>query len=163
MRILGVTGHGVSVPGFHPRSLAMFDFNSVLLPYSYMMMRNPSYAEGVRKVLELCKERNIAVQTIKSITRSPWQDVQQDRATWYRPLEEPADIELAVHGVRGNDRVFLNTPRDLGLRPRALRAAQTYRSRPTDEQMEALFSSLLARAPNSETSLQDDCRLGIVC
>lgn len=142
VRFIGVTGHGVPVPEFHLRSLAQFDFDSVLLPYSYIMMQNPRYAEGFNKVLAVCKERNIAVQTIKGITRSAWKDVQQNRTTWYRPLEEQADIDLAMHWVFGNPQVFLNTAGDINLLPHILEAAHRFVSRPTDHQMQALSQRL---------------------
>jgi aryl-alcohol dehydrogenase-like predicted oxidoreductase len=136
VRFIGVTGHGVPVPEFHLRSLAAFDFDSVLLPYNYVMMQNPRYAEGFNKVLAVCAERNIAVQTIKGITRSPWNDVQQDRTTWYRPLETQADIDLAAHWIFGNPQVFLNTAGDINLLPRVLDAAHRFVERPSEAQMQ---------------------------
>ena len=142
VRFVGVTGHGVLVPEFHLRSLAQFDFDSVLLPYNYIMMQNPRYAENFDRVLVTCKERNIAVQTIKGITRSPWKDVQQNRTTWYRPLEEQADIDLAMHWVFGNPQVFLNTAGDINLLPRILESAHRFVSWPTDHQMQALSQRL---------------------
>ena len=42
VRFIGVTGHGVTVAAMHTRALERFDFDSVLLPYSYPMMQNPS-------------------------------------------------------------------------------------------------------------------------
>jgi len=142
VRFIGVTGHGVPVTDFHLRSLAQFDFDSVLLPYNHVMMQNPRYAKGFNKVLAVCKERNVAVQTIKGITRSPWKDTQQNRTTWYRPLEEQADIDLATHWIFGNPQVFLNTAGDINILPRILEAAHRFVSRPTDEQMQALSQRL---------------------
>jgi predicted aldo/keto reductase-like oxidoreductase len=142
VRFIGVTGHGVPVPEFHLRSLEQFDFDAVLLPYNHVMMQNPRYAENFNKVLAVCRERNIAVQTIKGITRSPWNDVQQNRTTWYRPLEEQADIDLAAHWILGNPQVFFNTAGDINILPRILDAAQRFATRPTDEQMKALTERL---------------------
>ena len=34
MRFIGVTGHGLSVPEMHRRSLERFPFDSVLCPYN---------------------------------------------------------------------------------------------------------------------------------
>jgi len=141
-RFIGVTGHGVPVPEFHLRSLEKFDFDAVLLPYNHVMMQNLRYAESFDKVLAVCKERDIAVQTIKGITRSPWNDMQQNRTTWYRPLEEQADIDLAVHWVLGNPQVFLNTAGDINILPRTLSAAQRFDTRPTEEQMKELTERL---------------------
>ncbi|MBW1848853.1 MAG: aldo/keto reductase, partial [Deltaproteobacteria bacterium] len=39
VRFIGVTGHGTQTPHMHLRSLERFDFDSVLLPYNYMMMQ----------------------------------------------------------------------------------------------------------------------------
>ncbi len=142
VRFIGVTGHGVPVTEFHLRSLTQFDFDSVLLPYNFVMMQNPLYAEGFNKVLAVCKERNVAVQTIKGITRSPWNDTQRNRTTWYRPLEEQADIDLAMHWVFGNPQVFINTAGDINILPRTLEAAHRFESRPVDHQMQALSERL---------------------
>ena len=142
VRFIGVTGHGVQVPQFHLRSLAQFEFDSVLLPYNYVMMQNPQYTDGFEKVLAVCKKQNIAVQTIKGVTRSPWNAVQPNRTTWYRPLEEQADIDLAVHWVLGNPQVFLNTAGDLNLLPRILDAVQRFEARPSDEQMQTMIRRL---------------------
>jgi predicted aldo/keto reductase-like oxidoreductase len=152
VRFIGVTGHGLSVPAFHLRSLEQFDFDSVLLPYSYVLMQNPRYAEDVIRLLAVCKDRNVAVQTIKGITRSPWQGLQPNRTTWYRPLEEPNDIELAVHWVFGNPQVFLNTVGDLSLMPHVLEAAHTFRSQPPDGQMRALVERLNMQPLFTETA-----------
>ncbi len=141
-RFIGVTGHGVPVAEFHLRSLEQFDFDAVLLPYNHVMMQNPRYAENFNKLLAVCRERNIAVQTIKGITRSPWNDVQQTRTTWYRPLEEQADIDLAVHWVLGNAQVFLNTAGDINILPRTLDAAHRFETRPTHDQMQELTERL---------------------
>jgi predicted aldo/keto reductase-like oxidoreductase len=141
-RFIGITGHGVPVPQFHLRSLEQFDFDAVLLPYNYVMMQNPRYAEPFHKLMAVCAQRNVAVQTIKGITRSPWNNMEPTRTTWYRPLEEQADIDLAVHWVFGNPQVFLNTAGDIHILPRTLEAAHRYQSRPTEEQMQELIERL---------------------
>ncbi|MDQ3856661.1 MAG: aldo/keto reductase, partial [Chloroflexota bacterium] len=109
VRFIGVTGHGTTVARQHRRALDRFDFDSVLLPYNYTMMQNPQYAADFEELYAACRERNVAVQTIKSITRAPWGDKQQTAATWYEPLQEQGDIDIAVHWVLGREGVFLNT------------------------------------------------------
>ena len=86
----------------------------------------------------LCAERGVAVQTIKSIALAPWDGRPQTAATWYEPLTEPADIELAVHWVLGREDVFLNTVGDLQLLPHVLDAAERFHDRPDDDAMNAL-------------------------
>jgi len=137
VRFLGVTGHGVEVAATHLRSLERFDFDTVLLPYSYTMMQNPSYAADFKQLLDVCRERNVAVQTIKSLVRAPWGDRPQTRATWYEPLEEQADIDLAVHWVLDQPDLFLNTIGDIHILPKVLDAASRTVEGPSNEQMAA--------------------------
>jgi aryl-alcohol dehydrogenase-like predicted oxidoreductase len=137
-RFIGITGHGVEIPFLHRRALERFDFDSVLLPYNYMMMQNPRYAEGVEALLEICRQRNVPVQAIKSITRSTWEDHPRTRNTWYQPLEAQEDIDLAVHWVLGNPQLFLNSVGDVHLLPRVLDAAQRFAARPSEQEMQAL-------------------------
>lgn len=138
VRFIGVTGHGVEVAARHRQSLERFAFDSVLLPYSYVMMRNPEYAADVEALMTVCEQRGVAVQTIKAITRRPWGPRPQDRATWYQPLEDPDAIRLSVHWVLGRPGVFLNTVGDVNVLPRVLEEASTFRERPSDAEMERL-------------------------
>lgn len=138
-RFIGVTGHGVQAPVMHKRSLEHFDFDSVLLPYNYVMMQNPTYAANFEALVALCQERNVAVQTIKSLTRRPWPEGQAHyTSTWYEPFTEQEDIDLAVHWVLGRPGVFLNTSSDVRLLPKILDAATRLQDRPTDAEMDAL-------------------------
>ncbi len=140
VRFIGVTGHGVEVAARHRASLERFDFDSVLLPYSYVMMQNPQYAADFEALASLCRERNVAVQTIKAVTRAPWGERAQTRATWYEPLEEQADLDTTVHWVLGRDGFFLNTVGDIYLLPKVLDAADRFVVRPADDQMQAVVA-----------------------
>lgn len=138
VRFIGVTGHGAQIAANHRRSLERFDFDSVLLPYNYVTMRLPYYAENFDALAATCRERNVAVQTIKSIALRPWRGRDRTHATWYEPLESQSDIDLAVWWALGRDGVFLNTVGDVALLPEVLDAASRYERRPGDSEMEAL-------------------------
>ena len=73
VRFIGVTGHGLSVPEMHRRSLERFPFDSVLAPYNYVQMRDPRYAETFEALAAVCAERNVALQTIKSLALRRWE------------------------------------------------------------------------------------------
>ena len=139
VRFIGVTGHGRTVAAMHRRSLLRFDFDSVLLPYNYVVMQDEVYEHDFELLFKLCQERNVAVQTIKSITRGPWATAERTRATWYQPLEDQRSIDLAVHWVMGRPGVFLNTVGDIQLLPKVLDAAARFERRPTDEEMKRLM------------------------
>ena len=79
------------------------------------------------------------MQTIKSIALAPWDGRTQTASTWYEPLTEQADIDLAVHWVLGREGVFLNTVGDVNLLPLVLAAAEEFAGdRPSDERMNEL-------------------------
>jgi aryl-alcohol dehydrogenase-like predicted oxidoreductase len=139
VRFIGVTGHGVSIAAMHRRSLERFPFDSVLLPYNIRQMRDPRYAEEFEELARICAERGVAMQTIKSIALAPWDGRPQTASTWYEPLTEPADIEIAVHWVLARDGVFLNTVGDVSLLPHVLAAAERFDGKPpAAEAVEAL-------------------------
>jgi aryl-alcohol dehydrogenase-like predicted oxidoreductase len=139
VRFIGVTGHGWTIAAMHKRSLERFDFDSILLPYNYVMYQNERYREDCDTVLRLCAERQVAVQTIKAIARGPWATTEKMRNTWYQPLEEQTDIDRAVHWVIGRPGIFLNTAADIQLLPKLLDAASRYAKRPDDEAMTAMI------------------------
>jgi aryl-alcohol dehydrogenase-like predicted oxidoreductase len=137
-RFIGVTGHGVTVAAMHRRSLERFPFDSVLLPYNFVMMQNPQYAADFEALYAVVRERGIAMQTIKGITLAPWGEKERTTTTWYEPLQEQEDIGLAVRWVLGREGVFLNTASDIRLLPRVLQAAGDGGTRPADDEMRGL-------------------------
>ena len=142
VRFIGVTGHGLTVAAMHQRSLERFPFDSVLFPYSHVIVQSPSYAADVDRLIATCRERNVAIQTIKSISRGPWGSKEQSAATWYEPLVEQQHIDLAVNWVLGEPGVFLNSAGDLELLPRVLDAAERLSGRPADDEMSRLADEL---------------------
>ena len=139
VRFIGVTGHGAQIAANHRRSLERFDFDSVLLPYNFVTMQLPYYAENFEALASTCAERKVAVQTIKSIALRPWQGREHTRSTWYEPLASQADIDLAVWWVLGRPGVFLNTVGDVDLLPLVLDAAERFEKRPRDSEMTTML------------------------
>jgi aryl-alcohol dehydrogenase-like predicted oxidoreductase len=137
-RYLGVTGHGLFAPTMHMKSLKKFDFDSVLLPWNYVLYKDEGYRREFKSLLDMCRDRGVAVQTIKSLTKGSWGDKEHTADTWYEPFENQEDINLAVSWILGQDNLFLNTVADVRLLPRVLHAADLNSPKPSDEEMEAL-------------------------
>ena len=134
---IGVTGHGLRIADMHRRSLERFDFASVLLPVNFVLLEFDSYRRDVERLVELCAERTVAVQTIKSIARGRWADGEQARFSWYDPLTDPAAIDRAVRFVLSEPAMFLNTTSDARLLPDVVAAAEGALDRPSDDEMRA--------------------------
>ncbi len=150
VRFIGITGHGLTVAAMHLKALERFDFDSVLLPFSYLMYINEQYRSEFFQLLKICQVRNVAVQTIKSLVHTPWGDHKQNRATWYRPLENQAEIDLAVHWVLGYEGLFLNSTGDVHILPRILDAAKRFTTPPTEEEMQSQVNRLAMQSLFSE-------------
>jgi predicted aldo/keto reductase-like oxidoreductase len=153
VRFLGVTGHGTRAPAMLKHSLERFDFDTVLLPYNYVLMQNPQYAADFDGLVRLCQMRNVAVQTIKSIARRPWGSRPKTYNTYfYEPLETQDAIDKAVQWALGFPDSFVVTAGDLQLLPKMLDAADRFQARPSSTAMNALVDALdleaiFARAP----------------
>jgi aryl-alcohol dehydrogenase-like predicted oxidoreductase len=141
-RYIGITGHGLAAPTMHQRALERFDFDSVLLPWNYLMAQDQDYQSGFRALVAICQARNVPVQTIKSILHRPWGEAPHTRATWYRPLEDQLAIDRAVHWVLGHPGLFLNSVGDIHVLPRVLDAASRYERPPSEEEMRTQVEEL---------------------
>jgi aryl-alcohol dehydrogenase-like predicted oxidoreductase len=135
-RFIGVTGHGLRIAGMHLRSLRRFDYDSVLLPYNFSLLQDGDYRRDVEELLGLCAERDVAVQTIKSIARRRWAEPKpapgERRQSWYEPLTDPDAITRAVGFVLGNRQLFVDSSSAFDQLPQVLAAAETPLA-PTDD------------------------------
>src|ERR1051326_1341685 len=124
VKAVGVTGHGAQIAATHRRSLQRFDFASVLLPYNFTTVQSAYYRENFDAVQATARERNVAVQTIKSLAYRPWSGRERTATTWYQPLEEQRDIDTAVHWALGREGIFVITSGDVHILPKLLRSAE---------------------------------------
>lgn len=140
IRFIGVTGHGTRIPRMHIRALEEFDYDSVLFPYNFSMLSNPSYRQDVEELIEVCVKNNVAIQTIKSVARRRWDDGQSASSphySWYEPLREKAAVTRAVNYVLSKPPLFLNTSSDYSLLASVIEAASAPISAPTEAAMYA--------------------------
>lgn len=142
VRFIGVTGHGTQIVANHLRSLTRFDFDSVLAPYNFLTMQNRYYAENFNALQAACAERNVAVQTIKSIAYRPWMERERTASTWYEPLQDADDIQRAVHWALGRPGIFVISAGDVQLLPRYLEAADRFEQGAPDTELQAMVDRL---------------------
>ena len=142
-KFIGVTGHGWTAPAMHRWSLERFNFDSVLMPWSWFASNFRGYDKEFDKTATICETRKIAIQTIKGIARGPWAaGVTPNRKTWYQPYEDESIVERCVQWVLSRENVFLNSVGDIDLVPLVLQAADNFESRPPDEAMKKIDSTI---------------------
>ena len=137
VRFVGVTGHGTRIPGKHLRSLERFAFDSVLLPYNFLMLDNPAYRADAEALLEHCRNHQVAIQTIKAVARRRWANPTDPHRSWYEPLDDEAAIGRAVNYVLSEPDLFLNTTSDATLLPAIFKAAQANLVKPAEADLQA--------------------------
>lgn len=142
VRFIGVTGHGLRIPGMHLRSLDRFHFDSVLLPFNYSLWQDDGYRHDAEALFERCAERRVAVQTIKSLARRRWTDDSSPHFSWYEPVGDGDPLARAVRWVLSRPGVFLNSSSDA----RLLRSTLEVASRPdaTERPADALMDADVA-------------------
>lgn len=93
---IGITGHTHAAPSVHAEALRRFDFDSVLTPLNRKLYADPTYAADYDELVELCRSKDVALRTIKMISRRNWHDGEQDLTTWYKPFTEQRMITAAT-------------------------------------------------------------------
>jgi predicted aldo/keto reductase-like oxidoreductase len=143
VRFIGITSHSLRAPMMHTRSLEQFAFDSVLLPCNYMLMQNPQYAADFEALMAVCKQRNVAIQLIKTNQRRPWGERERSYATWYEPFDQQELVDTATHWALSHQGIFINTAGDITILPMILDAASRYTPAlaPTEAQMQALVAA----------------------
>jgi aryl-alcohol dehydrogenase-like predicted oxidoreductase len=137
---IGVTGHGLRIASMHLRSLERFDYDSVLLPYNFVLMTDASYRRDVESLLGVCAARGVAVQTIKAMARRRWADDASEHFSWYEPIFDPSAISRAARFVLARPQLFLVSSSDARLlRPTlgAISESSVPPAQPTQQEMEA--------------------------
>ena len=161
VRFIGVTGHGTRIAEMHLKSLAAFDFASVLLPYSFTSMQDDQYAREFEELYSLCMEKGVAVQTIKSIARRRWQEGDESpRFSWYEPIREYDALARAVHWVLRRPGIFLNSSSDATLLPLIIKAAEEFDAGNVGDLESNVAADVSAQElePLFERGVQDDVR-----
>jgi aryl-alcohol dehydrogenase-like predicted oxidoreductase len=157
---IGVTGHGTRIAEMHLKSLAKFDFASVLAPYNYNMMLEETYSREFEELYALCEEKGVAVQTIKAIAKRRWRDDDKSqRSSWYEPYRDDDVIERAVHFVLKRDRLFLNTTSDTTLLPKIFAAVESFSNGVVDNLDAQVAADNAEGEPLFVRGISDDVRI----
>lgn len=102
-----------------------FKFDTVMFPINFVEFYNRGFG---KEVLELAAEQGAGVIAIKPLSWGAWpKDVKRTREWWYRTVEEPRDIELAMRFALSQKPVATGIPPSfLDLLDRTIEAARKY-------------------------------------
>ncbi|HLA45717.1 MAG TPA: aldo/keto reductase, partial [Aggregatilineales bacterium] len=98
-KYLGITGHGLQAPAIQMQALERFDLDTVMFPINPVLYSDPDYRRDAEQLLQLCADRDVGVQVIKSVAKQPWGDHHKKYQTWYMPYDEQQKITEGVHFV----------------------------------------------------------------
>ena len=139
-KFIGITGHDWRIANIHIEALSRFDFDTVLFPINPVLYANAEYRISVEKLLQICQDRNVGVQAIKSVAKGPWGDQKRRYNTWYEPFDRQEKIQQGVNftlsqpGVTG-----IPTAGDTTILPMVIKAVENFQPMSQSEQ-EALIA-----------------------
>jgi predicted aldo/keto reductase-like oxidoreductase len=103
-----------------------FKFDTVMFPINFVEYYTRNFG---RDVLALAREQGAAVLAIKPLSWGKWPtDAPKKREWWYRSVEEPADIELAMRFALSQPGVTAGIPPSfIDLLDRTIEAAKAFK------------------------------------
>jgi aryl-alcohol dehydrogenase-like predicted oxidoreductase len=122
---IGITGHGVGVARVHLEALRRFPFDTVLTPYSFLLVRDARFRAEFDALTAEAEANDVALMLIKYMAKDLWRDTATARrATWYEPLEDQAQINAAVaFALARREASGICTAGDVDLLPKVVEAA----------------------------------------
>ena len=115
-------------------------------PFSYLMAQNEQYLSDFTTLVNICQDRNVAVQTIKSIVHRPWEDHAHDPGNMVPAPGEPGRYRPGSALGVGHTGLFLNSAGDVHILPKVLDAANRFEVAPSDAKMQVQVNELGMRS-----------------
>jgi predicted aldo/keto reductase-like oxidoreductase len=118
-----------------------FKFDTAMFPINFVEFYTRGFGQDV---LALAGEQGVAVLAIKPLSWGTWpKDAKKTREWWYRSVEEPKDVELALRFTLSQPGVVAGIPPSfLDLLDRTIEAAKAFR--PLDELAVAQLKEMAA-------------------
>jgi predicted aldo/keto reductase-like oxidoreductase len=104
-------------------ALERYDFDSLLFTLNANLWANEQYRRDATALLQAAAERDVGTMVIKAFARGPWGNQERRCHTWYEPLEEPGEIELALRFALSQPITGVISAGDARLLPMILDAA----------------------------------------
>jgi aryl-alcohol dehydrogenase-like predicted oxidoreductase len=107
-------------------AMKRFQFDTAMFPIDFVELLKHGFG---KEVLDLAKEQGVAVLAIKAMSRGLWpKDVERTRKWWYRSVEEPQEVDLAIRFALSQPNVVAAIPPSfLDLLDKAVDAAKNFK------------------------------------
>jgi len=135
---IGITSHN---PLTALEALRRFDFDTVLFPLNYILLRHAVPENDYRPLLRLAKERDVGTIAMKAFTKQPWQTEERRYQTWYEPWDTQPEIDRALWFALSQGVTTAASAGDPRLFSMIVDAAERYRELSRREQEELVASA----------------------
>jgi predicted aldo/keto reductase-like oxidoreductase len=122
VRFVGFSAHSVEA------AMALmdgYDFDTILFPFNYATWA----VDFGPQVMEKAKEKGMGILCLKAMARGPWPEGAERRydRTWYEPLDQPEEADLALRFTLSHPVTAAIPPGDPGLFEMAVKLAKGFR------------------------------------
>lgn len=137
VRYLGFSAHNADA------AIALMDrltLDSILFPVNYILYSQGNFGP---QILEHAKQKGLARMALKAMAKTRWRQGEERtyKKTWYRPLDDAAQAELAVRFTLSEDVTAAIPPGEEKLFRVALQAARRFKPLTTVERKQLLASA----------------------
>jgi aryl-alcohol dehydrogenase-like predicted oxidoreductase len=126
LRYVGITGHGIHAPAVFQEALRRYSFDTVLFAINFVQYADPVFRREAEALMRQCRERDVGVMIIKSISQGPWGEKPKIYNTWYEPFDDAEHIQLGVRFALSQEVTGLCTAGDMSILPTFLEACQQF-------------------------------------
>jgi aryl-alcohol dehydrogenase-like predicted oxidoreductase len=123
---IGITGHGFAAPATHAAALRRLPLATVMVSVNPYMHSIPTFREDWQTLVTACQADDIGIHTLKAIARAPWAGRAATYNTWYEPLVDQSEIDLAIAWTLDQPVTTLCSAGDATLFPKVVAAAERY-------------------------------------
>ncbi|MEM2111360.1 MAG: aldo/keto reductase [Candidatus Bathyarchaeia archaeon] len=135
---IGITSHR---PLILLEALKLFDFDTVMLPISFVLKKHYDPRSDYEPVLRLARQCDIGTIAIKVFAKKAYPTENIKPNSYYEPFEGDRDIEKCLNFVLSQNVTTVASPHDTKLIPTIFRAAERYRELTDIEQAEVIESA----------------------
>lgn len=97
VKALGITSHGMFAPRVALTAVERFDLDTVMFPLNPRLYADADYRRDAEHLLDVCQQRKVGAQIIKSVAKQPWRGREKTYNPWYEPYDTDEEIAASVN------------------------------------------------------------------